>query len=261
VKKPTETNWINRLLWLIYILLLLVLLPHTAWMFGQAEPESTGLVPWGLITAWAAATVFELVIAAMTHKLSGHITATPRYADSWKRVRARYLNAYGAGLGLAWLVSTYANLAHAVEFGQPIRIFAVWGWPTWTYSVAFGAILPTASLLFAWVLSSVIEADASEGETNPELEQAKKTIGEVRAKLREAEAKLIETEQRARQAEIRFNAIGDFFSAMMTQPKKERILVIAQQRPKLSQSAIAILTEASPAYVSEVLSEVIVNSD
>lgn len=200
-RTSNESNWINRLLWAIYILLLMVLLPHTAWMFARAESVEAGLldIAWGLVTAWAAAIVFELVIAAMTHKLSNHISNTPRYTDGWKRFRARYVNAYGGGLLLAWIVSTYANLAHAVEFGQPIKIFAVWGLPVWSYSVAFGAILPTASLLFAWVLSSVIEQDGR-GDIDPENQELKKATeiikglkGELEkssTQLKEAEAKI-----------------------------------------------------------------------
>ena len=182
-------NFVNYLLWFIYILLLLVLLPHTAWMFSRGEPQEAGEfgIAWGLVTAWSAALVFECVIAVMTHKLSKHIDHSPKYSNDWKRFRSRYLNAYGAGLLLAWIVSTYANLAHAVEYGQPIKIFSDWGLPVWSYSVAFGAILPTASLLFAWVLSSVIEQDANEPneleKAKNELEKAKREFEKIKAGL------------------------------------------------------------------------------
>lgn len=256
-KKQTETDWINRLLWGIYILLLMVLLPHTAWMFARGESTEAGLlsITWGVVTAWAAATVFELVIAAMTHKLSKHISQIPKYTNEWKRFKARYVNAYGAGLLLAWVVSTYANLAHAVEFGQPIKIFDSWGWPVWSYSVAFGAILPTASLLFAWVLSSVIEQDHAEGQVNPELEKAKADIRDLRERLRSAEVERTAAEQRANEAETRFAAAGDMFAMLMSSQKRERVLFARQRWPELPQSAIAIITETSPARVSEVLSE------
>ena len=254
-KQHTEQTWINTLLWGIYILLLGVLLPHTAWMFSRAEPTSEGFggVYWGSVTAWAAALVFELVIAAMTHKLSNHISATPRFANGWKRFNARYVNAYGAGLLLAWMVSTYANLAHAVEFGQPIRIFDDWGWPVWSYSVAFGAILPTASLLFAWVLSSVIEQDVTEGQPNVELEKAKVEIRTLRENIRAYQERLGQAEQRATEAEIRFGAAGDIFAALLAEQKKERVLFARQRWPELTGSAIAVITETSPGYVSDVL--------
>lgn len=247
----SESNLINWLLWGIYVLLLIVLLPHTAWMFSKAEPDTYV----GNAIAWAAAIVFELVIAAMTHKLSRHISDTPKYNDEWKRLKARYLNAYGAGLLLAWLVSTYANLAHAIEFGQPIKIFDSWGLPVWTYSVAFGAILPTASLLFAWVLSSVIEQDATEGQANPELEKAKEIIRNLQQNLRHTEEGLRQAEQRASEAEVRFAAAGDMFAMLFSEQKRERVLFAKSRWPQLPQSAIAVITEASPAYVSEVLKE------
>lgn len=254
-KHHKEADWVNVLLWVIYSLLLLVLLPHTAWMFSQAEPTEPGLfgVHWGLLTAWLAAIVFELVIAAMTHKLSTHISNTPRYNDAKKRLQARYLNAYGAGLLLAWLVSTYANLAHAVEFGQPIRIFADWGMPVWSYSVAFGAILPTASLLFAWVLSSVIEQDVTEAQANPDLQKANMTIHQLRQQLRDSEDNRILAEKKAAEAETRFAAAGDLFAALFAEQKRDRIIFARQQWPELKDSAIAVITDTSTGYVSEVL--------
>lgn len=251
-KRMSESDVINGLLWLIYVLLLIVLLPHTAWMFSKAEPDTIV----GNSIAWAAAIVFELVIAAMTHKLSRHISGTTRYTDWWKRLKARYINAYGAGLLLAWLVSTYANLAHAIEFGQPIKIFDDWGLPVWTYSVAFGAILPTASLLFAWVLSSVIEQDATEGQANPELDKAKEVIRNLQRDIRLAEEQKRLAEGRATEAETRFNAAGDMFAILFSEQKKDRVLFARRQWPQLSQSAIAILTETSPAYVSEIVSSI-----
>lgn len=250
-KRMSESDAINGLLWLIYVLLLIVLLPHTAWMFSKAEPDTVV----GNTIAWAAAIVFELVIAAMTHKLSRHISDTPRYADEWKRLKARYINAYGAGLLLAWLVSTYANLAHAIEFGQPIKIFDDWGLPVWTYSVAFGAILPTASLLFAWVLSSVIEQDATEGQPNPELEKAKDIIRTLQQSIKQTEELLRQAEHRASEAETRFNAAGDMFAMLFSEHKKDRVIFARNRWPQLPQSSIAVIAEASPAYVSEVLTE------
>lgn len=256
--KRKDSDFINRVLWGIYALLLLVLLPHTAWMFSQAEPTAKGFlgIAWGLGIAWAAATVFECVIAVMTHKLSNHISNTPKYSDNWKRFKTRYINAYGAGLLLAWMVSTYANLAHAVEFGQPIKIFSNWGWPIWTYSVAFGAILPTASLLFAWVLSSVIEQDANEGQPNPEVEKLKVIIKELNQQMKVSEDNRIIAEQRMKEAETRFQAAGDLFSALFADKKRDRIIFTKQKWPALPGSAIAILTETSPALVSETLKEI-----
>lgn len=254
-KRPQESTWINWLLWFIYALLLLVLLPHTAWMFAKAETPQPGPggVYWGQLTAWLAALVFELVIGAMTHKLARHITAAPRLKSGWERFKKRYLNIYAVGLLLAWLVSTYANLAHAVEFGQEIKIFADWGWPVWTYSVAFGAILPTASLLFAWVLSSVIEQEGTEAEPNPELDKAKREAVELKAQLRQAETRTNEAETRAREAEARFQAAGDIFVMLTQGPKKERVLLAAQRWPELPRSSIAVITSVSPSYVTEVL--------
>jgi transposase InsO family protein len=70
-----QRNWSNTLLWAIYLSLLAVLLPHTAWAFARFEPPGNGSfgIAWGAITACAAAFAFEAAIAALTHKLAKHM--------------------------------------------------------------------------------------------------------------------------------------------------------------------------------------------
>lgn len=85
-------RWINPLLWVIYIALLAVLLPHTAWAFAVFEPDGQRLV------AWSAAFAFEASIAALTYKLIQRIEATPRRRSAWVRWRGSYLNVYAGGL-------------------------------------------------------------------------------------------------------------------------------------------------------------------
>jgi hypothetical protein len=111
MKRPS--NWSNTFLWVIYLALLAVLLPHTAWAFSRFEPQTDGWlsVRWGLITAWAAAFAFEAAIAALTHKLANRIQMTPRYTAGrvWlRRFVYQYINAYAAGLLVALGVSALA---------------------------------------------------------------------------------------------------------------------------------------------------------
>jgi hypothetical protein len=247
----------DKLLWLVYLALLAVLLPHTAWAFSNFEPKGAGAfgIWWGEVTAWAAAFAFEAAIATLTHKLAKHIEKTPRYTSGhvqWRRFRFRYFNAYAAGLAMAVGVSTLANLAHAVEFGGTIAIFGRYHVPFGIYAIAFGAILPFTSLLFARVLSNVAEL---EQEANPDLEQAKATIRDLHRQLREAEGRIQVAEQRANAAEIRFAAAGDMFAKLFAEEKRDRILAARQAWPQLPGSAIAIIAEASPSYVSEVLKD------
>jgi len=101
-----QRNWSNILLWTIYLALLVVLLPHTAWAFGRFESPAVGWlnIQWGMVTAWAAAFAFEAAIAALTHKLVKHIESTPRFSAGrvWlRRVSYQYLNAFR--LGFWWL--------------------------------------------------------------------------------------------------------------------------------------------------------------
>ncbi len=53
----------NRILWAVYLSLLGVLLPHTAWAFHNFEPENeAGKIS---LVAWTAAFAFEASIAAL----------------------------------------------------------------------------------------------------------------------------------------------------------------------------------------------------
>ena len=93
-----QRNWSNLLLWTIYLALLAVLLPHTARPFGLFEPPEKGWlnVPWGMVTAWAAAVAFVAAIAALTQRLARHIETTPRFTAGrvWlRRMSHQYLSA------------------------------------------------------------------------------------------------------------------------------------------------------------------------
>lgn len=246
----------TRVLWAVFISLLLVLLPHTAWAFRNWEPEGS---PLSVITSYVAAFAFEAAIAVLTHKLARHIEQTPRGKRGLERFAYRYMNPIAFGLLIATFVSALANLAHAVEFGRAMKIFTAWGIPPAIYSVAFGGILPLASLIFARVLSNVVD---DEEAPNPEVEQAKATILSLRQQLRDGEARVKASEDRvklaedrARLAEERFGAIGDLVKFLFGEDKRQRIVSAHKQWPQLPGAAIAIIAGASPAYVSEVLKE------
>ena len=249
---------VNAILWVVYLALLGVLLPHTAWTFSKFEPAGD----WNRAVAWLAAFAFEAAIAALTHKLARHIETTPRYTSGlvWlRKLSYRYLNAYSLGLLVAIGVSMAANLAHAVEFGQSLLIFSSSPVLAGLYSVAFGAILPLVSLLFARVLSNVAE---TEQEANPELIKANETIKDLRQKVRQAsvdiqrlEEQVKQTERRANEAELRFGAAGDLFARLFAEEKRVRILAIAEQWPELPQRSIALMANTSPSHVSAVLQQ------
>jgi hypothetical protein len=146
-----QRNWSNILLWAIYLSLLAVLLPHTAWAFARFGPPENGSfgIAWGAVTAWAAAFAFEADIAALTHKLAKHIESAPRYTAGrvWlRRITYQYLNAFSAGLLVAVGVSVLANFGHAVEFGRDFSVFGQYMIPSLLYSLAFGGILPGVSI-------------------------------------------------------------------------------------------------------------------
>lgn len=244
----------NALIWLIYIALLLVLWPHTAWAFSKFESHQPGVlgVTWGIIMAWALAFAFEATLAAFTHKLAKHIEHTPNIKDWWRRFNVRYVNAYGGGLFIAWLVSTLANLAHSVEFGQSLKILDNWGIPFGVYAIAFGAILPLTSLLFARVLSNTVEIEHEESKIVIELN---KTIKDLNRKLKEAEQQVKEAEQRAMQTEQGLNTLVDLVRRLFGEDKQNRILAAHETWPELPQRSIAVIAETSVSTVNSTLKQ------
>lgn len=251
-KKPVTTV----ILWIVYIGLLLVLLPHTAWAFKNWEPSG---VATSSFVSYAAAFSFEAAIAVLTHKLAKHIEETPKGKKGWAKVSYRYLNPISLGLMFATSLSVLANLAHAVEFGQSLKIFTEWGIPQGLYSLAFGGTLPVVSLTFARVLSNVTD---DEEAPNPAIEALNNTIKEIRRQLKETEQRANYAEQRAKAAEDkahiaeeRFGAMGDLMKHLFGEDKRQRIIVSRRQWPQLPGSAIAIIAGASPAYVSEILKD------
>ena len=252
-----SAHWSSKMLWIIYLTLLAVLLPHTAWAFARFESPSAGWlgVSWGIVTAWAAAFAFEAAIAALTHKLAEHIGTTPRYTAGrvlLRRVSYQYLNAYAAGLFVALGVSALANFAHAVEYGREFAIFGRYNIPPLLYSFTFGGILPLVSLLFARILGDAAEAEAV---ANPELTKAKQAIKELQSELDAAEMRISDAKARAVAAEQRFAAAGDLFARLFAEEKRQRILAASERWPELPAASVAIIASASPGYVSEVLKE------
>ena len=233
-------NWSTILLWAVYLALLGVLLPHTAWAFGQFEPAGASSVALG----WIAAIAFEGAIAAFTFRLKERIEKTPRYTAGlvpWRKFRHRYLNIYSLGLLVAIGVSSLANWAHSVQFGGDFTIFTRYSIPPLLYTLAFGAILPLCSLLFARILADVSE---SEQEPNQELRQAKQANTELRRQLTTTEKRLTEAEGAAR-----------LLLELTAEDKARRILAAAHQWPDLPRTVIAQVAGASPSYVSQVLAE------
>jgi len=270
---------VSSVLWIVFLALLASLLPHTAWAFDQFEP--TDVERWTMFgttatpVAWLFALSFETAIAALTHTLKTHIEARrkssfnlerarmPWYLQWWPLFSYRYMNAYSAGLFAAWLLSTLANLAHAVEYGGRMAIFDKWGVPFGFYALAFGAVLPSISLVFARVLSSVREA---EQEDDPAFAKMKEDMKEAKAAIRLAEQQTKATEQQANttirslekelyESEQRYKAVGDVVRYLFGQDMalKERIRGVRMTFPNLSQNGIAQLLGCSVSTVNDAL--------
>ncbi len=158
----------THIVWLIYVSLLLVLLPHAQWAFSQFEPDTAG----GSVTSWLLAISFELSVGVLTHKFANQISSvkvrrrkttdatgrTERILNWLEVTGKRYVNLYSVGLLVMTYVSATANVLHAKAYaadgyGDPIFIFT------------FGGILSFVSLLFAQVLSNVAD-EATQPDEN-----------------------------------------------------------------------------------------------
>lgn len=232
----------NTLFWLVFIALLISMLKHTAWAFDKFEQLGDqgwgGLSPW----AWLQAFAFEMSIAVFVHKLAERINHTPNYTAGRVGLRTfsfRYINPFSAGLVVSLCVSALAQFAHAAEFERPLKVFADYQISPIIYLIAFGAVLPLASLVFAAALSNVNE---SEQESNGAELKLKRELSKVKRDLRIAEDQLKNFRDKAKEGEFLFS-----------DNKADRINALKQFAPDASNKAIAEISGASDAYVSEVL--------
>lgn len=242
---------INKALWIIYVALLAVLLPHTAWAFGQFEPQGLSLFKIHVV-GWVGALAFEGAIAALTWRLKEAIETAKRANKPFLRFWRKYGNVYSIGLLVAIGVSSAANWAHAEEFGRAFAVFARYSIPSTLYSVAFGGILPLCSLLFAHVLAKEQESEKQESEA---LTKANDRIKSLKDELAEMKHQVTVAEVARNEAEQRFAAAGEIFVRLMAEDKRERILAAYQLWPELPQRHIAYIAGASDGYVSEVITE------
>lgn len=149
-----------------YIFLLIVLLPHTAWMFSLFEPEqSTNL-------GWSAAVAFEITIAVLTHFLATQLAAVSDMHDEkfTARLKRELVNIPAFLLLGSVAISTVANWTHAYNFSTTIP-FADYGAVKFVYSLLFGAALPLCSFAYAYVLSLVYRK--AKDESNAFTDEAK----------------------------------------------------------------------------------------
>lgn len=257
---------IKNFLWVVYIGVLVVVTPHTQWMFAQLEPpELPGL-------SWVIAVVVEAAIFGLTHRLVHHITARRLTAFNFERQRMkagrlskyftwwpvfayRYLNIYSFGLALFVLLSGVANLTHAVEYGRPPKIVDEWGIPFGFYTLAFGAVLPVMNLVFAAVLAQI---DDAKQQADPELEKANSEKREAERRAKEAERRLEDTERLLLESEQRYHAIGDVVVYLFGTDRAlpERVRYVKKTFPQLSQHGISQILSCSVSTVNEALKEV-----
>jgi hypothetical protein len=108
------------------------------------------------------------------------------------------------------------------------------------------------SLTFARVLSNVVETEAEE---DPAVTELKNRYGELRRRLTENERELSAEKTERRKAEERYAALGDLVVKLFADDKRQKIIAARMLWPRLPGSAIALIAESAPSYVSEVLNQ------
>jgi hypothetical protein len=124
-----------------------------------------------------------------------------------------------------------ANSGHAVEFGRDFAVLGSYDVPPQVHSLAFGGILPLASLVFARILANTADTEV---QANPDVVKAKQAIKELRSELQAAEGQFANAEARANAAEQRFTAAGDLVVQLFAEEKRQRILAAAERWPHLA---------------------------
>jgi len=214
MRKPTEAEsqngggMIKFLFYLIYVALLGVLLPHTAWAFSRFQEVEGWYGQKNTILAWALAIVFELTIFAITYHLKGLIEKSSRMkqkadelrlAFAWRKFSSAWVNAFGLLLLLASGVSALANFSYAVEFGQPFLAFTRYELSPTIYELAFGGILPIVSLIFARILADTAEAEETRttGEQEAKKGERKANKDLVRVRIERNKLRIAQTHYEA----------------------------------------------------------------
>lgn len=256
---------LKNLLWLVYAAVLVVVAPHTQWMFSRFEPPTNKWI------SWVAALAFEASIFVAAHLFVRRVERRKastfnfakqrleagkfsRFFSWWPLFRYRWINIYSALLFTACAISGGANLAHAIEFLQPIKIATDWKIPASAFVVAFGGILPLVHLVLAAILADVDEAEQS---ADPEFEKAKSDLREANKVIREQEKTIRAAEHRALEAEQQMRGAANFFRCVFDKEMElqERIRLMHLDYPNLSQNRIAGLIGCSVSTVNKVFSE------
>lgn len=228
----------HGILWGAFLFLLVVLLPHTAWYFGQAEDPAVYMVlgyaiALGKLTSWAAAAAFESAVAIFTHLLAKHIETVRVRGTWWEKAWKQYGNVYTVALGAALLVSISANYQHAFTFSQDIYV-----------AVTTGGILPVCSFLFARALANRTESEQEPDEADKE----------ANIKLKEANKRVRELEGSVRKLTEEVNTMGDYRTIFdPNADASERIKLAVVRWPEVSQNALAQVLNVSKSYVNDVV--------
>jgi hypothetical protein len=251
---------INTFLWLLYLGLLAVLLPHLKWAAMQVEPATSEPV------AWAFAVVFEGAVAGFTYALKKRIENMPRIIHTrkarmnerlrwWPVFQYRYINLTALGLFVMVFISGFGNIAHALEYAdQNLVILKTWNLPFSVYALVFGGVLPLANMLFTSVLA---DTQDTEQDSDLELDKTKAELREANKTIREKEQIIQAAERRAIEAEQQLKGVGNLIRYMFDKdaPLRDRIRGLALEHPDLSQNRIAGIIGCSTDTVNRVFHE------
>ena len=156
-------KWLPRVVLTIsYVFLLIVLLPHTAWMFSILEPNLTREL------SIFAAIAFEITIGILTYYFSVEISKHKDVDSMVLRLKKQFSNVPAMLLILILFISIVANWTHGYIFFAENLDNTMFGTVSdrakdffssyavrLIYSILFGAILPICSFAYAHIISIV----------------------------------------------------------------------------------------------------------
>ena len=247
-KDKREVNKTTALLWFLFILVLIAMLPHTAWFFSRNEDGGA----WALVKGWTRAVSLEIAVGAFAHKLSQYI---PQVKGK-NKLRRQWFNWFSFGLTFSLLGSLIANVSHGVQFSDPTKLFTLIFSEVNTakqfvtaglvQGIISGSLLPVASLVFTFALSNLSE---SEAEVNPEVATLKSSLQDAR-KSNTGLRKQLESMNDSLEPAQEY---ADLFNESYT--VADRIKSAHALFPEWSQKRIAAIVEKTPGYVSQILSD------
>jgi hypothetical protein len=173
IEKIKQINLGTAVIWLVYVALLVVMLPHTQRAAARFEPENII----GAVSSFAFALVFELAYIVFMHGQVEHLKQNRRARANEAKSHhlwRKWGTAYSAALLVALIITFLANTWHTTSSVDSQNVYDV------SMAFVFGAVLPVMSILFASILARVDTFEIKiESDLNQQIAKLNRELGKV----------------------------------------------------------------------------------